>query len=238
MYQPFLDELPDFVQKLRRNLMLVATACVIYKASGAQLASEGSFLGIKFVGLNASAIDLSLLAVLLYHLVHFLWASSNQYTKWKLRKSGVRNRVTKLDLDQDGIPKDIEHFTLYSWWANESAQMAVKFESLRDVRITLRDLKQRILNVVETEERENSSYVLKKLEALEGRLAFLSEEKMPQPISKEEIESALKRFDRTFWGYQSSRVLRFYFLEYLLPTALGVVGTGLLIAGLLGLDAI
>ena len=120
MREPFMDELPEHVQRLRRNLLITESASAIYKISGANISEKGSLLGLHFEGLNTDIIELSLLGILVYLLAHFVWASVDHFNQWKLRLSGIKDRIEDRNEGPDSYPDDVRQYTLYNWWKQES----------------------------------------------------------------------------------------------------------------------
>jgi hypothetical protein len=69
---PVIDELPELVQKLRRNLLISSSFALIYYFADIRIERTAP-LGVEISGLSQTVIDVCLLALVSYNLVHFLW---------------------------------------------------------------------------------------------------------------------------------------------------------------------
>jgi hypothetical protein len=68
---PVIDEFPDSLQRLRRNLLILSSVTLIYCLGQIKIEKRHP-LGIEISGLSEHLVTASLLAWVSYHLVHFL----------------------------------------------------------------------------------------------------------------------------------------------------------------------
>ena len=67
------EEFNENTLRVRRNLLIFSVIALFYKLSGATLTGKSSFLGLEFEHIDPEMIDLFLLWIVDYHLIHFLW---------------------------------------------------------------------------------------------------------------------------------------------------------------------
>jgi len=70
------EEFNENTLRVRRNLLIFSVIALFYKLSGATLTGKSSFLGLEFEHIDPEMIDLFLLWIVGYHLIHFIWLAS------------------------------------------------------------------------------------------------------------------------------------------------------------------
>jgi len=231
MREPFMDEFPEHLQKIRRNLLVTGSASIVYKLSGVSLAADGSFLGVKYCGLKTSAIEWILVVVVVYLLIHFIWAAAEHFHKWRLRLTGVKDQRIDLNGDENTpYPEDVSKYTLYNWWLGESVYINNRIRWLKETEGLLSRFK---IFMSENEDdrmwldvwNSDFSAALKKINDMQSDDHRLI-------TSRQEFGKLIQGFDTKFWRYQKSRVYRFFIIEYGLPILVGLGGVAMLFGGM------
>lgn len=224
MINPFPDEMPETLGRIRRNLLIFGFICVSYKASGAKLGSSGSLFGLNYESLEPTALELGLLILVIYHLIHFVWTGWEELSKWRLRLTGLQDIKREWE-PEDSYPIWDNQYTLYSWWSIEAKLMKQKYSWFQEVQQTFEECKNELENLILNPQPKNFDYVATKLGTLEGAMGHQFESKAPQEIDRNYIDKRLKRFDNWFWSCQWSYIARWIGLEFLLPILLALTGT-------------
>jgi len=97
--KPVFVSFSEETLRVRRNLLSVAFIVLFYKLSRLEISNEGfSFLGIKFANEPSKEfLDITLLCLLIYHLIHFVWQSIDAWNECKLRFTGTNALFMKND---------------------------------------------------------------------------------------------------------------------------------------------
>lgn len=229
MREPFMEEFPDHLQKLRRNLLVMGSASIVYKISEATLTANGSLLGVSYENLKSQALEWVLIAVLVYLLIHFGWAAVEHFHKWQLRHTGIEDQKIDYNGGDTPYPEDISQYTLYNWWLEENTHIQARISKFKQVDEELR----KILEILKDQTNEGPSgftqSTIHEIDAIKEKIeAWLKESDQRFLSAQSELVETLKRFDTKFWRYQKSRVLRFFIIEYGLPVVSGIVGIAML----------
>jgi hypothetical protein len=87
--------------RVRRNLLTIAFFVVIYQLSELKV-NEFSFLGAKFANAPSKEfLDITLLCLIIYHLIHFLWQSIDAYQQCRIRMTGTDALFMKNDNEKE-----------------------------------------------------------------------------------------------------------------------------------------
>ena len=73
------EEFNENTLRVRRNLLIFSVIALFYKLSGATLTGKSSFLGLEFEHIDPEMIDLFLLWIVGYHLIHFMWLAHEHF---------------------------------------------------------------------------------------------------------------------------------------------------------------
>ena len=94
-----VEEFNENTLRVRRNLLIFSVIALFYKLSGATLTGKSSFLGLEFEHTDPEMIDLFLLCIVGYHLIHFMWLAYEHIEHYKisyLTMFGVENKELSL----------------------------------------------------------------------------------------------------------------------------------------------
>jgi hypothetical protein len=122
---PVIDELPDFVQKLRRTLLLSSTLVLLYVWGDVKLEKTAP-LGIEIRELSEFVIDVSLLSIILYNLIHFVWYCVDYIGIWRIHLTSTRLKFqtgSKWGSEHADYPDDPQQSNLYRWWQEKAARI-------------------------------------------------------------------------------------------------------------------
>ncbi|MFM8186079.1 MAG: hypothetical protein ACKN9I_04045, partial [Alphaproteobacteria bacterium] len=67
------ENFDENTHRVRRNLLIFSVIALFYKLSGATLTDKSSFFDLEFKDVDIVWVDLFLLWIVIYHLIHFLW---------------------------------------------------------------------------------------------------------------------------------------------------------------------
>lgn len=205
LLKPHIESLDTYSQRIRRNLIVASIIAYIFTtASNGMDASNSSFAGIQFSNLKPEYIQMLLGLTLLYLLVHFIWASFDHLKENKLRLTGI-----VIPIAQDGFYHGGDHdlhpntdqernSSIFSWWVGEKKKIDGYEKIVAQIR-----------HKIEEDKYEDSlSMIQRDLDAIKHRSSYIVE--------------ALGRFERGFWRYQKSQLLRWLLLEIALPVVMGL----------------
>lgn len=225
---PVLLGFDEKTERIRRNLMIVASLIVIYKVNGLSLkVAKSSFLGLKFDGLTSERIDWVLLSLVGYHLVHFVWASWDVFLEWLIRLTGTRSILSAGSAFGDGHSDHVDnprHSTLLNWWLWKARDLERERVDLKRLENALPDAKECFEKVTHPEvvsafmhtfhERvgEVKADIAKNMRALD---------KVEEVLNAARIPASLGRFENWFKWFLRSQGLRWLLLEFSLPVVLG-----------------
>ena len=206
LVKPNIEPFDTNTQRIRRNLMAASIVIFIFSiASDGVDTNSTSIAGIKFVNLQPEYLQLILLASLFYFIVHFVWAALDHLKSNTLRLTGIAipkvNEVGGfIGIDTLFPNTDDENQTsLYSWWSKFAKQPL--------------HIEQQIKNITDKNENEDYEEALKKIDT---KLVYLQ-------YKTSYINEALIRFEKGFWHYQRSQLLRWLFLDFGIPFSMGAV---------------
>lgn len=209
LIQPNIDPLDANTQRIRRNLMVSSIVIFIFSiASDGIDTTNTSIAGVKFINLNSEYIHYLLLSSLLYFLLHFYWAASNHLKQNYLRLTGIAipkiNEVGGFAGKHDlyANTDDAKQSTLYSWWLR-----------LKDFPTQLQERYDKNLQKIESSDFKATNQTIEsELSILMHRTSYINE--------------ALLRFDKGFWYYQRSQLLRWLLLDFGIPFLMGLIAFG------------
>lgn len=220
--EPAAIEPSGFVSKVRANLLIASSICLVVVLAGVRIDTESSsFLGVKLIGLDQSLMEILLIIWIIYLLVHFLWVSFDQLSHWRLRISG--NRVLyqtgpTLGSKDNDYPEDPSQSTLYSWWAENSKHLE-SFESLVDeIRAIKGDIDDHI-ELASPQVGNIDNNLSRSMMDLDKKVKDFKSlvERSHEIRSSQRIEASLYRFDRSFKMFLTSQNIRWIILEVTFP---------------------
>lgn len=225
--EPAFAEFSESVWKIRTNLIVVSMISIAVVFGGLHIDSDSQILGLKFKGLSDSILAAGLKAVVLYLLIHFVWAALDSFFEWRLRVTGTRVAfitTARLASEHGDYPSDPRHSTLYRWWTDQANKIGFLTERAdrteRQLQLLEETLKARFtegtdaLNIVNairpiTEARQEISLLRNEVKNVSSAIGA-----MRVPVS-------LERFDAWFELFLRSQNLRWLVIDFLAPVAVG-----------------
>lgn len=228
---PFIEDFPEYIERIRRNLLIFGFIATAYTLSGVIILDSGNIGGVGFKNLTPMVINIILLILTTYHLSHFVWSAGNHLAKWRLKLSGLNGRVTLSEFPAGKKTTDLKETTLYTWWLKQAEIINGQLEWFRGAKADFESLEKVIYDQSKITEPHQSEYLSKKISDIDRRMTHLiTHPVLPAKIDENEIDQRLKRFDKWFWGYQRSAIWRWILVEAGLPIALGLFGFVLLLS--------
>ncbi len=235
MRQPFGKEISEYVERIRRNLLIIGFITVAYKLSGAQFSDQSIIFGISFTGVKPQSLEIGLLVLLIYLLVHFIWAGWEEYDKWRIRFTtlfDLRPVGTTFDAQLNEKKVKVHHHTLYNWWLYEFKFVQEKLDWFASTKQRLKELEETIKKCSKHGTESNAHDIAGKLHTLEIKLDNSSFPYEPFLIDRNKLDGPLKKFDECFWRQQKSWYWRWVVIEAGLPIIVAFIGIGLLVRGM------
>lgn len=211
--KPKIDPLDINAQRIRRNILVtsIISFFLTYGSSGIDT-ENSSFVGVKFDELNIDYIKALLILMLVYLIAHFLWYVSDDIKANALKLTGIAIKKKNLgsalfpsDGMLDPVADETEQSTLYSWWVGRQRYAKEYKECLEQL----------------LDDGSPINNHEKHAKVIETML-----------IEEEHISKALQRFDRKFWSYQKSQLLRWIIADVGMPTCVGISSIIILIRSL------
>ncbi|MFZ9180685.1 MAG: hypothetical protein ACO201_02315 [Rickettsiales bacterium] len=115
--------------RVRRNLLIFSVIALFYKLSGATLTGKFSFLGLEFDHIDHEMIDLFLLWIVCYHLIHFMWLAHDHFVAYhhKYLATIMQEKVDKMRFEK----KVFENTKIAIWWNLQISIMRKRTEEIR-----------------------------------------------------------------------------------------------------------
>jgi hypothetical protein len=158
---------------IRAQLFFLSVVSIILVCSQIKIGEGSSILGIKLEGLTSEHIYLLLLLLLVYQLVHFVWASSESFMEWRLRQTALDTGDFGgggLQIKERDLQSEVRQTTIYAFLLN-----ATKY--------TLKSLQNKIDALTEENAKRTSKEIEVKIESLEDS------------INHKRLDEAMWRFD-------------------------------------------
>lgn len=215
LVKPKIEPFDSNTQRIRRNLLAASILGVVFTSGSASFnGSVSGLFGIKLEGLNITHLYYLILASLVYFFIHFLWASLDDLKGNYLRLTGIRvpmATVASYAADSTFEPNVSNNgdSTLFSWWKAQ------------------RQYSEHLHKVIEHIDSDvNESKYEPALNSAKHHI-----EQINAKVSY--IEASLVKFEQGYWKYQRSQILRWYILDFGVPSILAITSVTLLIRELL-----
>lgn len=223
--EPVAAGFSDQAWKIRNNLIVGSSIALVMGLAKVQIAPDSTFLGLKFNGLNDNVIRLTLAAVVIYLLFHFLWAGWDSLLEWRLRITGTR---TVFQTGSMFAPRHVDYpveprqSTLYNWWVMQHtaiARVGIVVEELQEKLKTWAADIQAIREGKSDPYSNNLNNVISGLSQVNVQYADLVRalKANTEAITDDRIPTSLKRFDGWFQLFLRSQNLRWFVIEFVAP---------------------
>ena len=204
--KPNIEPLDQNSQRIRRNLFVFSIVGLFITKGAANLdLSNSSFLGVKFHDLNITYVHTYLLVSILYFTVHFIWSTLDSFKENMMRLTGVAIPMVTQSMtwgsryNQAPNTDDKRQTSIYSWYAMHYKSFVAQ-ENL---------INEKLKSVTDEASKKIFEELNNEIKLFKSRHDY--------------IDAALQRYERGFWKYQISQTLRWLFLDYVIPLALGCV---------------
>jgi len=158
--EPVFPEFSDNVLRIRRNLILVSFITLVYKCY--DLAISGQIWGLTVDNLDKTVVDEVLFLILLYHVIHFGWATWDHIQEARIRITGMR-RIFVAGSDLTEHPIDPRQASLYRWWVDHAPKIGKFVEDWRTLNEKIQQWEKRIEIALRTEDKINLHIVQQSL---------------------------------------------------------------------------
>lgn len=229
--EPTIDDFSSNVLSIRRNLLIFASIALFYKLNHLQISPEVAYLGVKISGLTDRIIDKSLLFLILYHFCHFFWSCIDHIFYLKTRSTGnftLKHVTTGIMSAEEGdYPSNPRQSSLYNWWIKQKHKIT-DYETIKnEIECFSKKLDQFIENAPETDKNDRANSIADLKNQISPICRKIAE--LINILGNERIEESLRRFDRGFFIYRKTQLLRFFIIEAGAPIILGFWSLYLLI---------
>jgi len=228
--KPFALEFEPYAGKVRNRLIWISLISLFITIGNLTLDSDSSFLGLRFEGITQDHVELPLLLISLYLLIHYIWLCKDTFDEWTLRRTGTRAAFQtgspwgNKDTDDPATPRQS---TLYNWWLQNT-------NHLENLSNNIQETKEGVEKLVEDlfPGAVNSQDIRAKLAQKNSELStidsnikkFFSQLNDEQEVIKSpRLEVSLSRFDNRYRACLESQNLRWILLEYSMPLLLSVI---------------
>ncbi|SDH81091.1 hypothetical protein SAMN04488136_13046 [Vibrio xiamenensis] len=213
LIKPNIEPFDSNTQRIRRNLLVASILGLVMVTGSATFNGQHvGFLGVKLEDIKIENFYYFLLATLGYFLIHFFWSIFDDFKANKNRLTGLKAPTAMYasyagdeHIFEPNVSNDLDS-TLLSWWSCQ-----------REVTIEI----EKYIGSKQGEPNENNSLnnINRLLEDINKKSGY--------------IESALVRFERGFWYYQKSQLVRWFLLDVGVPMLLGILSFGLILCEVL-----
>lgn len=175
---------------------------------------------------DASYFDTGLFLILAYHFIHFFWQSLDKFHEWRIRLTSsaqlIYDGTAKWagQIQVNDVGSDPRQFSLYRWWLQQ--------EGLSKSTMKLIAPLTAIAEAAEKASAEKSmqeSIDLHKMATAANKATSELREQQAQILeflSSGRLQASLERFDRWFFQFLWSQILRWLILEWGGPLLLAV----------------
>ena len=220
------ENFDENTHRVRRNLLIFSVIALFYKLSGAKLNNESSFLGLQFKNVNPGWIDLFLLWIVIYHLIHFVWLAFEHYQHNIISLTRVGQKDVKGSLGFGGegkISLKDDTWNLYLWWKKiypASEEDSNKMNVLSNERENIDEIVKKIYSYINGESQVlNKDYIPNQVERIKSSLNEI--DKWCKDIGNT-ISKSLDKFNNSYKNYSLTNRWRWLVLETGIPVLMGL----------------
>ena len=222
--QPFAKPLPDDIQRTRRNLILLSFVLIFGILANVSISAESvGHFSLSVKGLTQTKAYIAFFLINAYLLIHFLFSACEHMQSDRLLTTGTLKifRQTYLTEEvKDSDFPDPSQYTIAGWWSKSTSE----FQGLQN------QAKELVAQIKTTHSKKNDIGVVEALDKINRNLASIDNNQkiLYQSAEAEKIQQSLRAFDQSFFSFLTYQRRRFFWIEFLLPTLLGVVSCGML----------
>jgi hypothetical protein len=223
---PVIDDLPDLARKLRRNLLVSSSLALIYVWGRIKLERTAP-LGVEITELSEPVISISLLLIVLYNLIHFVWHCFDYIGIWRIHLTGTRLAFltgSKWASEHADYPEDPRQSNLYRWWQEKAAGIG----NLSQIARTLEETASQLSCAAKKYEpsagelsvhffSDSASTLVEKASELSRKLDAIN-----KLLLSNQPPVSIERFDRWFANFKTSHLIRLFVVELGVPCVLAI----------------
>ena len=227
--EPAFAEFTENTWRIRTNLILASIISIAVVLGDLHIESGSSIFGLKFEGLDDSLVRGSLLWVLIYLLIHFLWSAFDSLNEWRLRVTGTRVAwVTAATFasEEGDYPGDPRKSTLYNWWKVHASRIGNLTEKIKGIETTLKGFENDLNKIISDRAVANEviNICMPHISTTNSHVVELRQKltEFSNVFESKRIPTSLKRFDLWFQICLRSQNLRWLVVEFSIPILLGI----------------
>lgn len=226
--EPVAAQFSEQAWRIRTNLIIASTIALVMGLAELRIQPDSSFLGLKFSGLSDVAIRMTLAAIIIYLLFHFVWVAFDSLIEWRLRVTGTRSSFQTAAMffpDHADAPIEPHQSTLYNWWFAQKEAIgrigvkADKFLANQDA--WKAELAKMMQAHPHSPDWGNFGRLVQLLEEWKTETRNLSAgiEANTKMMTDPRIAVSLRRFDGWYELFLRSQNLRWLLIEFVAPVA-------------------
>lgn len=234
--EPAFAEFPENVWKIRTNLIVTSVITIAVVFGDLHIEPDSQIFGLKFKGLSDTLLTDGLIAVVIYLLVHFLWASMDSLLEWRLRVTGTRVAfvtTARIASEYADYPSDARQSTLYNWWKDQAREFGDITEQLVKLEARLQEWETQLKSkFTEGADAMNITSAVVPIEKVCEDIMRLRSEiaSASAAVASARIPFSLARFDAWFALFLRSQNLRWLLIDFLAPVLVGFYAICLLLS--------
>lgn len=226
---PVFVEMPDYVRKIRNNLILISVIGLAVEVGGLGVVTgnerAATFAGVSLTGLTDYKISVALFLVTLYQAIHFIWCSIDGWREWRIRCSGIALAFVQSKKSTSPMPP---YKSLMLWLTGQvdraeilSAEVEVLQKKLDSIAMLDDEARAAVSRHVSGADyvQPLTELMVKKFELARSGLSFAADGTLHDAIN------AYEQFHLRFLNSQNKRWLLF---EFLMPVGLAALALILL----------
>jgi hypothetical protein len=194
------EEFNENTLRVRRNLLIFSVIALFYKLSGATLTGKSSFLGLEFEHTDPEMIDLFLLWIVGYHLIHFMLLAHEHSTYHDTKRLTILGGIEKVRVEKKGF----ENTKIGIRW---SSRISISKKRTDKIRKNLEKVKLKIKNL------EGIEKIEEELKIIEAECENYKKEMWR--IFESIIKKSEERFIKINWW-------RHFLIETTFPSLIGI----------------
>ncbi|QYY30320.1 hypothetical protein K2O51_23405 [Cupriavidus pinatubonensis] len=225
--KPVAAQLVDEALKVRRNLLIASLVSFFSVLGNIQVDPASTVLGFKFTGLTPTMINVGLLSVTLYLLLHFGWYVWDSFVEWRLRLTGTRVAYltgASFGSEHADYPADPKQSTLHNWWLQQSRGLQGIADMLVSVQKSMNDLAETVSADRASDAISGSTTLIQRIHSFSADLEAIhtSVKRVESIVQSDRIPVSLGRFDSWFRHFLKSQNMRWLFIDAGVPFLLGI----------------
>lgn len=228
-------EAPEFSEAVRnmRTQLLIVSCISIAVAFGVEPDMTKPQLGMSFKNFDSASVQIALLIVNSYILLHFFWCTVDDFLLWGVRLTGLHAQGAF-----PNIPNSIDHWadhrgaTLYGWWVQQSKNMVHWQKVEADLKSAFEKIHASVQGLSEKPQGEEYLRVLNSITDVHNQVNCVTStiERVGIVLQSKRVPLALAKFEQMHRHLLCSQAVRWATIEWGLPCAFAAYAVGQLLA--------